>query len=233
VDSYIRPELLSVAELKAQIKSSRDELDAADLRLLSSIEDQQRHAELGHSDSVTALTEEIDLLEYQLEEIDQTIETLTMILSARKSKSVRESQIEEKIESDLINVALSDKLLRRLHNISDNDLAQSKSASRIRIYVLQVKPVKPIRLAFSFYVGSTGHPIERRIAQHINLEKLAWKKLKNGSHEITRPRSDLFDHIPEFSSERAAHKAEGMVADFLNRRGFPAYSDQALDIFKR
>jgi predicted GIY-YIG superfamily endonuclease len=226
---------LTNSQIRSLLRTAKSELDGAIERWNSTAEELNKRSDSDDLDFLFSLGEELHLLDYEIEELEVEIDRLSKILETSKSKSKTVSQTLDENAEILIEVQLSEKLLRRLKNISEYDLKLNPKKSRIRLYIIQVAPLNKTGKQYVFYVGLTGNDIEKRLAQHESGGKLAWSKLKSTrkTHKITWYRWDLFGDLPEFASKRAAQKAEGLIADYLNRRGFSAYSDQMKDQYKK
>jgi hypothetical protein len=155
-------------------------------------------------------------IEYQIEELEEFISS---------NYDIAEEVYETGNQTQKILVGFSERLARKLSNISNHDSEEGKLPTNYKIYIIEIQSLTS-KDDYVFYVGSTSHEVEYRISQHQNVEAMAARMFKNGSYQIKAVRSDLHDSLPRFHSVRAAEKAEGIVADFLCRRGFPAYSDQ-------
>lgn len=160
---------------------------------------------------------------------DQVLDTEFQIEELAEFISSYDDIVEEEYESgnptELISVSINDRLIRKLVNISNHDSKDGELPTNYKIYIVEIQSFSG-QDDYVFYVGSTSHEVEHRISQHRNTEPLAARMFKNGSYQIKVVRSDLHDLLPRFHSVRAAEKAEGIVADYICRRGFAAYSDQ-------
>ena len=111
MNDYIRPEILDTRELKEMIQQAKREFKSAEQRWISTSSELEKRSQSDDFDFMRSLSEELFLLDYELEELEQEIETLSNILNSRKVKSQSLSSANPSAIEDVIELKLSEKLL--------------------------------------------------------------------------------------------------------------------------